>query len=192
MRRMIVAPIAVALVAGALMIPSALGTPGPPLSIAALGSAVSAGTCTDSSCADRPQNSWSTGTNPAVASHRLRLKKLAHGIRDARFRQPIRAYTLASSRYRTVADLEDQMRRAVALPWRYATIDLGVGDLCAGTSRGGFRSELKRALAIFGKQLDPHLTREVLVPSIEDLVRHWRVLRADPAASRVLKAHRFD
>ena len=184
-----IAAVATAALVAVLAIPVALGTPGPPLSIAALGGATSA---------DR-ESSWSTGTNPAVGSHRLRLEKLAHGIRGARFQRPIRAYTFASSRYRTVADLEAQVREAVPRPWRYATVDLGVGDVCSGVSVGRFRAELKGALTVLAKPaqfevdgLDPPVGREVLVPSIEDLTGHWRAVRADPAASRALRSHPLD
>jgi hypothetical protein len=189
---------AFAVLVATLVTPSALATPGPPLSIAALGGAGNAGTCTDRSCADRHQNSWSTGTNQVVVSHRLRMRKLADGIRCcARFRRPIRAYTLASSRYRTIADLEAQVREAVSRPWRYATVDLGVGDVCSGMSLGRFRAELTRALTVLVEPaqfevdgLDPQVGREVLVPSIEDLAGHWRVLRADRASARALRAGR--
>ena len=187
-----------ALAVGASLVASALGTPGPPLSIAALGGPISAGACTDASCADRPENSWSTGTNPAVRSHRLRLRALIRGLRgpgSERFRRPIRAYTLATSRFRTVADLEPQVRQAVTRPWRYATVDLGVGDLCGDTPLGTFRAKLKRALTVLAEPaqfevdgLDPQVGREVLVLSIEDLGRHWQVLRADPGSVRALKA----
>jgi hypothetical protein len=192
--------VAIALVvSGALVIPSAFGTPGPPLSIAALGSADSAGACTDPSCADRPQNSWSTGTNLAVDSHRLRLKRLVGGIRDARFRQPIRAYTLATSRFKTVADLAAQARQLIRVPARQVTIDVGVGDLCSGKPLRTFRHELAKALAIVSRPsqiaidgLGPPVGRQILTVSIEDLARHWRVLRADPAGVRALKAHNLD
>src|SRR6266852_3241164 len=52
---------------------------GPPMSIAAIGDSITTGACTDPTCADLPQNSWSTGTNPAVRSHFLRLRAIWKG-----------------------------------------------------------------------------------------------------------------
>jgi hypothetical protein len=179
--------IALALAVSTMAVPSALGTPGPPLSIAALGGAISA----------NPAISWSTGTSPAVASHRARLGALARGIDEPRFRRAIRAYTFASRRYETVADLDEQVRKAARQPWRYATVDVGVGDVCAGTPLGVFRARLKTSLAALAKPaqagvdgLDPPVGRQILVVSIEDLARHWRVVRADPAGAAVLRSGR--
>lgn len=186
---------AIAAGAAAIVAP-ALGTPGPPLSMAALGGAASAGACTDGSCADRPQNSWSTGTNPSIDSHRLRLRAVASTIEDSRFRRPIRAFTFATRRFGGVADLDEQVRRAVTRPWRYATVELGDGDLCGGTPVGEFRAELKRALFALSRPSTMDVDglgssgRGVLVLSIEDVTRHWAVLRADPVAARALKSGR--
>jgi hypothetical protein len=113
-------------------------------------------------------------------------------MRLERFRRPIRAFTLATSSFRTVADLDAQVRRAVVLPWRYATVDLGVGDLCAGTSLATFRAKLKRALTVLGQPaqlevdgLDPQVGRVVLVLVSRTLP--LVVIRADPAAARALE-----
>jgi hypothetical protein len=146
----------------ALVVTPALGTPGFPAGMASLGGADSAG-----------PNSWSTGTNPIIRSHRARLKQITGSIRVA---------TFASKRFRTVADLQVQVQQATASDLRYFSVDVGLGDLCAGTPLQTFRARLARALTTLSKS--PVVQeknrasdqREILLVSIENLSQHWRVL----------------
>jgi hypothetical protein len=118
-------------------------------------------------------NSWSTGTNPTVRSHRMRLKQMTGSFRVA---------TFASNRFRTVADLQTQVQQATASSVRYFTVDVGLGDLCAGTPLETFRARLAKALTTLSKS--PVVQekgrasdqREILLVSIENLAQHWRVL----------------
>src|SRR6266851_7762037 len=86
---------------------------GPPASIAAIGDSITTGACTDPTCAERPQNSWSTGTNSAVDSHLLRLRAIWKNKR------PIRAFNFATNAFVTMADLETQAREAVRTRVQY-------------------------------------------------------------------------
>ncbi|MDP9303076.1 MAG: hypothetical protein M3O92_01045 [Actinomycetota bacterium] len=149
----------------ALVVTPALGTPGLPLGIAALGGADSTG-----------GNSWSTGTNRAVRSHLNRLQQMTGSVRE------VRASTFATSGFRTVADLAPQVRKTIASNLRYVTIDVGVGDVCSGTSPLTFRNRLVDALrslsrhSVVQQQNRSPDQREIFVVSIENLVGHWHAL----------------
>ncbi len=162
--------------------PSAVKNSGPPESIAAIGDSITSGACTDSSCADRPGNSWSTGTNPTVNSHRRRLNAILKKINGS---SPVRAYDFATSGHITMSDLASQARQAVAVKAEYVTIELGENDLCGTTTPNSFRAELEHGLTVISKGLPG---TKILLLSIEDLTRHWQVLQTDPKAARAFKA----
>lgn len=168
--------------------PSAINN-GPPQSIAAIGDSITTGACTDSTCADRPGNSWSTGTNPKVDSLLLRIgaivKKPDPTLRTGA--NPVQAHNFAGSSSITMADLAYQAREAVAVKAEIVTIELGENDICANTPPSRFRTELERGLTVLTSGLrSPHV--KILLLSIEDLTRHWRVLQADPKAAEAFKA----
>lgn len=152
---------------------------GPPTSIAAIGDSITAGACTDPTCADRPQNSWSTGSNPAVHSHFLRLRAIREG------KVKIRRFNLASSGFATMADFASQATEAVRDKAAYATVELGENDLCSGTKPAVFRGELERGLNVLSRGRIPV---KVLLLSIENEAAHWRALRHDPKAAIALRA----
>ena len=152
---------------------------GPPASIAAIGDSITTGACTDPTCADRPQNSWSTGINPAVRSQFLRLR----AIRKGKFE--IKRFNLASSGGATMADLAPQATEAVRDRAAYATVELGENDLCNGTKPAVFRGELERGLSVLSRGRIPV---KVLLLSIENEAAHWRALRNDPKAAEALRA----
>jgi lysophospholipase L1-like esterase len=156
---------------------------GPPGSIAAIGDSITTGACTGSTCADRPDNSWSTGTNPAVDSHFLHLRAIFKSNPNS-----VHAYNFATSALVTMADLEAQARQAVARKAQYVTIELGENDLCGGTPLATFRSGLERGLAVLSKLPPTRIPTKILLLSIENLAEHWRVLHADPAALKAFKA----
>jgi hypothetical protein len=149
----------------ALVVTPALGTPGLPLGIAALGGADSAGL-----------SSWSTGTNRAVHSQLTRLQQMTGSVRQ------VRAATFATPSFHTVSDLLPQVRQTIASDLRYVTVDVGVGDVCSGTPQATFRRGLVNALhslskhpAVQQQNRSPD-EREILVVSIENLVGHWQAL----------------
>lgn len=159
---------------------------GPPTSIAALGDSITTGACTDSTCGNRFDNSWSTGTNPAVDSDFLRLR----AIFKNRHPNLVRAYNFATSAFVTMADLETQARQAVAHKAEYVTIEIGENDLCGGTPLATFRSGLERGLAVLSKLPPTRIPRKILLLSIENLAGHWRVLQSDPTALKAFRAGR--
>lgn len=155
---------------------------GPPNSIAALGDSITRAACTDTTCADRPANSWSTGTNPAVQSHLLRLRAALKSTLS------IRAFNFASSQGVTMADLAGEARQAVRSGAEYVTIEMGGNDLCntPGTSPAVFRRNLERGLAPL-VSVHGGYQPKVLLLSLEDEAAHWRILRADPVATKAFK-----
>jgi lysophospholipase L1-like esterase len=162
--------------------PSAVRNGGPPESIAAIGDSITSGACTDSSCADRPANSWSTGANPTVNSHRRRLDAILKKIKGS---SPVRAYNFATSGHITMADLAGQAQQAVAVRAEYVTIELGENDLCGTTTPNTFRAQLQQGLTVLSKGLPG---TKILLLSIEDLTRHWQILQTDPKAATAFKA----
>lgn len=96
--------------------------------------------------------------------------------------RPVRAFNLATDADVTMADLAAQARQARRDGAGYVTIEIGENDLCGDTSIAAFRAELKRGLAV----LKPGT--KILLLSIENIVAHWRVLRANPAGHKALAA----
>ena len=158
---------------------SGLANDGPPTSIAAIGDSITTGACPDPTCADRPENSWSTGRNPAVRSHFLRLRAIRKGTVQ------IKKFNLASSGSATMADFAFQATEAVRDRAAYATVELGENDLCSGTKPDVFRAELERGLKVLSRGRVPV---KVLLLSIENEAAHWRALRHDPKAASALRA----
>jgi lysophospholipase L1-like esterase len=171
---------AVTLTAAAMPLGAASSTTnGYPTTIAAIGDSITAAACTDSTCADLPANSWATGTNASVQSQLVRIRKV---VKD---RHSVGAENLATSANVTMADFAAQAADAIAAHATFVTVELGENDLCEGTSLGRFDREVNTGLRV--------LTRggrgvKILVLSIEDLVRHWRVLRSDPRSAAAFKA----
>ena len=173
--RLTLASVALAAMIVAWAAVPATSNDGPPSSIAALGDSITKAACTDPSCADRPANSWSTGTNPAVASHLSRLQAIWKN------KLHVRSFKFASSAGATMADLASQAREASNVRAQYVTIELGENDLCGTTTPAQFRTNLERGLAA----LTNH--PKILVLSIENEAAHWRTLRADPTAAKAFK-----
>jgi lysophospholipase L1-like esterase len=156
---------------------------GPPTSIAALGDSITAAACADGvSCSDILADSWSTGTNPAVQSHLRRLQAIWKS-------HPVRAVNLASDAYVTMASLAGQALAARHDRADYITIEIGENDLCGSTPIATFRTELEHGLAVLeGGTLAKRPPPKILLLSIENIVAHWRVLHADPAARKAFKS----
>ena len=175
------AAILMALVAASAASP-ATHNDGPPTSIAALGDSITAAACANGvSCADAPSDSWSTGTNPAVQSHLLRLQAIWKNHR------PVRAVNLASDADITMANLAGQARQARNFRANYVTIEIGENDLCGSTPIATFRSELKRGLDVLASGDAHGPATKILLLSIENIVAHWRVLHDDPVARKTFE-----
>jgi GDSL-like Lipase/Acylhydrolase family len=152
---------------------------GPPASIASIGDSITAGTCTDPTCAERPGNSWSTGTNPAVDSHLLRLRAIFKN------KVKVHAFSFATNAHVTMYDFPGQAREAARTRAQYVTVEIGENDLCDTTAAASFRSSLDRGLNVLSGS--GHATK-ILLLSIENIAAHWRALRSDPTAMKALKA----
>lgn len=149
-----------AIVLGLLLAQNARGADAPlPASMAALGDSLTTGWGSDGVASDNTNNSWATGANPAVDSHRSRIQAQVG---------PIAASTYAIAG-RKASDLPRQAG-LVASGIGYVTIAIGTNDLCedvtsidqmtpVGTYEGHVRSALN---ALFGKSPDAR----VLIASI--------------------------
>lgn len=164
-------------VSGAVAAPSAVAaTPGPsagelrrmPTSMAALGDSITTGFNACGFFVDCPPRSWSTGQDPAVDSHRLRLRDLGARLSTAA--------NLARKGSRVEA-LAGQAQRAVAGGFDYLTIEVGANDACrskveAMTPVEDFRRQLRAGLTEIREGLPG--TR-VLLASVPDVYRLWEV-----------------
>jgi lysophospholipase L1-like esterase len=156
--------------------PSSKPKPGLPASMAALGDSITAGVGTCFPPTKCTQNSWSTGTNPAVNSHYWRIragnKKIAGKQKN---------YSVPGAR---AADLQTQATQAVKAKVAYVTILIGANDACAPslaqmTTAGLFRDGVDAALRTLKKGLPK---ARVLVVSVPDLYRLWQTGHTSPAA----------
>ncbi|MGH8906065.1 MAG: GDSL-type esterase/lipase family protein [Egibacteraceae bacterium] len=161
---------------------SAVGLPAraapPPLpdSMAALGDSITRGFNACGFFVDCPPVSWSTGRSGLVNSHYLRIlaqnsEILGQAFNDAR--------TGAK-----VADLERQAEFAVDQRVEYVTILIGTNDACtrtqdAMTPVGEFESQLRAGMRTLRTGLPE---AAILVASIPDVKRLWRIGKDDPAA----------
>jgi lysophospholipase L1-like esterase len=149
-----------------------------PSSIVALGDSLTTayGSCVAVvTCA---HNSWSTGASPAVDSHYRRIMRENGAIRDER-------RNLARPGARA-ADLRAQADRAVRRGAEYVTILIGANDACRGsvaamTDHRTFRRQLDEAL---NRLADGLPEARVLVASIPDLYRLWKIGNTDDRAVR--------
>lgn len=177
MKQQLRAAVLVVVAALTVGVTTALAVPGLSRTIAALGGPDSAGA-----------SSWSTGSNPAVNSQRLRITNL--GRHCCRWRgQAEQAHSFARDGF-SVSQLAAQVRQALAVHARFVTLDLGTADLCSTMAPASFHAHFAAGVSAFRR--DPVARhdgpRTMLVLSIENLVAHWQTLRADPAGAAWLRA----
>jgi lysophospholipase L1-like esterase len=118
-----------------------------PRVMAALGDSITraynttGGVCPTGPGLDCPQNSWATGTNPAVDSFRERL--------DAISPQPLTAYNDAESGARA-EDLLSQAQVAASQDPELVLIEIGANDACASTptATAVFQEQVREALEV--------------------------------------------
>jgi hypothetical protein len=129
-----------------------------PNSIAAIG-----GTLTlDDPTNPNPPDSWSTGTNPAVDSHYLRILAANPAIKG-------KNYNFSTQEI----DVAAEARQAVARRVEYVTVAAPEFDLCGGASAAQVGARLAAALRILAAGLP---NARVLVTSARDAARLLRVL----------------
>lgn len=118
---------------------------GYPSSIVALGDSGSTGYNSGRPGVDTEANAWSTGDNPAVQSHYLRILAANPRIRGHNLN-----YAVDGSRMR---DLIRQARTAAGLKPDYVTIEMGGNDFCRTdeTPLPALRSQLVAALRELGR-----------------------------------------
>ena len=125
---------------------------------------------------DNPAGSWSTGTDPSVNSHYLRLLALNPKIRG-------KSYNDARSGAK-MAELATQMGVVVSQKADYVTVEMGGNDVCAGneslmtsvaTYRAGFRAGLERVTTGL-----PNV--KVFVASVPNIHHLWVLYHNDLAA----------
>jgi lysophospholipase L1-like esterase len=143
-----------------------------PNSMAAIGDSWTTPYCTDSDCTVKPRESWSTGWNPAVDSHYLRILAANPAIRGDNYNIADEADTPGPG----VADLSFQASKAIAKKADYVTIALGENDIC-GSPPAYFRAKFKAGMDKLTKGLP---NAHIFVASIDDLTHPWQALNADP------------
>ncbi len=131
---------------------------------------------------DDPSRSWSTGSDPAVDSHYLRLLALDRRIAG-------NANNDAASGAR-MSGLAGQLGRAAAQRADYVTVEMGANDLCTNsvttmTPTANFEAQFRAALAAF---VDQRPSARILVASIPDLYWLWQQFHTNAAAQFVWSA----
>jgi lysophospholipase L1-like esterase len=142
-----------------------------PDSIAAIGDSWTTPYCTDSDCTVKPLDSWSTGWNPAVDSHYLRILAANPAIRGRKYNIADQADTPGPG----VSDLSFQAGKAIAKKVDYVTIALGENDICSSPP-AYFHDQFKTGMDKLTKGLP---NAHIFVASIDDLTRQWQALHAD-------------
>jgi lysophospholipase L1-like esterase len=155
-----------------------------PSSMDALGASVTVGFNSDcpDGWIDCPDNSWATGTNPAVDSVYRRLLELSPGLKDHNAND-------AESGTAMVA-LDGQAESAVQRGVDLVTIATGTNDACGRrtglmTDVSEFRAEFRQAMHTLVTGL-PHA--RIHVVSIPDLYRRWATFHTVPSVIKAWKA----
>lgn len=172
------AAIAAALLALALITPSAFAARGSlPSSMASTGDSLTRAAGTGFlPWTDNPAGSWSTGTDPSVNSHYLRLLALNPKIRG-------RNYNDARSGAK-MGELASQMDKAVTQKVGYVTVEMGGNDVCASSESA------MTSVATYRSQFEAGLTRvttglpnvRVFVASVPNIYHLWELYHDDLAA----------
>lgn len=126
--------------------------------------------------ADNPAGSWSTGTDPSVNSHYLRLVALNPKING-------KNYNDARSGAK-MGELASQMDKAVSQRVDYVTVEMGGNDVCASsesamTSVATYRSQFQTAMDRVTRGLP---SVKVFVASVPNIHHLWVLYHDDLAA----------
>jgi lysophospholipase L1-like esterase len=159
--------VATAMILGFLPSPAAAARPPVPGSMAALGDSITRGFNGCGLFIDCPPRSWSTGIDPAVNSHYLRIKAKNNSLI---------AYNDAQSGAK-VAALQDQAKIAVSQDVEYVTILIGANDACTPsestmTAVRTFESQFRAAMKTLRDGLPD---AAIFVSSIPDIKRVWSI-----------------
>jgi lysophospholipase L1-like esterase len=150
---------------------------GYPDSMAALGDSFTQARASRVVDQDAPENSWSTGTNPAVNSIYNRILARNPAIAGRAFNDAVSGARLAN--------LNTQVPQAIAQRADLVTILIGANDICEAGLPGITTpvGEFRELFDIFMARLAAGLPdARILVVGIPSLFRLWSILHADPAA----------
>jgi lysophospholipase L1-like esterase len=151
---------------------SGSGSGAMPASIAALGASVSTGFATAGLFEEAPENSWVTGTNPAVQSIYLRLLERNPAIAGHAYNGAV-----AGSSMSELAGQAAHVPRSTDL----VTIQMGTNDACTSppTPTRTFRNQFERALTALHARAPG---ARVVVLGIFDLLSMWDAVKTLPGA----------
>jgi len=180
MRRAIVIFVVVGVTLGSVVAavssPAAADTVPLPTRMVAVGDSITTATdvgwCCVNPSGGNPQYSWSTGTDPTVDSHYLRIVA-ANG------NTPVATFNVARPGADS-GDLASQLNTAAGFAPGYVTVLMGGNDLCwSPTPTGVFRHRVESAFAaFFAAAPDAYL----FVSSIPNLYRLWSIEHTNPLA----------
>ena len=155
-----------------------------PSSMDALGASVTVGFNSDcpDGWVDCPDNSWATGTNPAVDSVYRRLLELNPGLKDHNANDAESGTAMVG--------LDGQAESAVQRGVDLVTIAMGTNDACGRrtgvmTDVSEFRDEFRDAMRTLVTGL-PHA--RIHVVSLPDLYRRWETFHTVPIAMKAWRA----
>ncbi|GGX01563.1 SGNH/GDSL hydrolase family protein [Streptomyces chryseus] len=151
-----------------------------PQSVAAVGDSITRGFDACTVLADCPEVSWATGTDATVRSVAWRLLGGAGATG--------RAWNHARSGAR-MAELPEQMTRAVADKPELVTVMVGANDACRDevshmTSVADFRTYFETSVKKLRTELP---TSQLYVSSVPDLKRLWSEGRGNPLGKQIWK-----
>jgi lysophospholipase L1-like esterase len=120
---------------------------------------------------DCPSNSWSTGSSATVNSQYRRILAVNAVISGRAYNDAVTGADMA--------DLEGQVRNAVAQGAQYVTILMGANDVCASSEAGmtpvdTFRGQFEQALATLSAGLP---NARIAVSSIPDVYNLWAIYK---------------
>lgn len=180
LRVAVVALVSTAMTLGPVPARGEASTPPIPDSMASLGDSITRGFNGCGLFVDCPPRSWSTGTDPAVKSHYLRIKAKNRSLD---------AYNNAQTGAKMAA-LESQAKAAVSQDVEYVTILMGANDACAPSESAMtdvrvFKSQFRAAMRTLRDGLPD---AAIFVSSIPDLKRLWSISKDTESARAVWDA----
>lgn len=158
--------------------PSPSGWDRAPKSVAAVGDSITRALNACQVLSDCPEASWATGGDTTVDSLAVRLLGKAEAAGNS--------WNDAVSGAR-MADLDAQMKKAVAHRPELVTVLAGANDACRATTSAmtpvaDFRAQFVKALGTLREALP---RAQVYVASVPDLKRLWSAGRDDPAVKKI-------
>jgi lysophospholipase L1-like esterase len=131
---------------------------------------------------DHPEHSWSTGDDPSdrIASHYERIAAVNPAILGHAHNDSVSGADMA--------DADGQATKAVSQAADYVTILMGANDVCTSSRQTmtpvkEFRREFRTAMTTLENGLPAGA--HIVVASIPNIYRLWKILHTDPVAQAV-------